>query len=373
MKMKRRLFARRLLALASVSAMLFCACGERAPVPDPVPDPILEFNDSVFIHEDLPAYVRTMTPEDTIKVNILLNSGNTTALGAKLLIEEEYDISVLTCNAIAARDFEKSDPYAREWYNANRTEGDPIFDENIDEARLDYIKEYERMYEEMLEKYKRQVFADLPLREGTEIDYGTNHVREYSATAKEISELSQSELVSYISPWTEDPVEPPEKVVPAYTYTEKYGELEISVIFDKEKYFYGDTVNMQVSIRNGGDSDVCFKPICETGNNRVGDPDHKSGAYYITADFLADGVSRCDLSCCYGYDWATGDVKPVGVLESGKTMSKTYAYTPHKSYKFLGEGAGEDSLWSIKVTLETLDGERGIPYSFEVKVPRGDE
>ncbi|MBQ7828351.1 MAG: hypothetical protein IJ386_08825, partial [Clostridia bacterium] len=323
MKNKRRLFATRLLVLACSFAMLICACGGETLVCGP--DPTLEFNDSAFIHEGLIDYVRTMTPEDTVKVNILLDSGNTTALGTKLLIEEEYGIPVHVCNAIDKRDFERSDPYAREWYIANLAEGEPTFDENIDEARLEYIREYQRIYREMLEEYKRQVFADLPVREGAEIDYGTSHVRKYDATAKELSELSRSELVSFISPWTETPVEPPESVTPAYTFTDIYDELEISVIFDKEKYSYGDTLNVQFSVCNNGEDAVGLDPIIETGNNRVGDPDHVNGCYYIDADFLCDGVIRRDLSCCYGYECTTDMVKPIGILDPGETMSKTYA------------------------------------------------
>lgn len=370
MKMK---LSQRAVVLACAILVLLCACNNSAPEPVPQPDPTLVFDDSVFIHEDLPAYVRTMTPEDTVKVNILLDTGKTYSLGVKLLIEEEYGIPVLVCNAIAARDYEKSDPYAREWYNSKIFEGEPTFDENIDNARISYIKEYERMTEEMGERYKRELFADLPIENTAKIDYSSRLVMGYSATAKELSRLSQSELVSYISPWTEDPVEPPESVTPAYTYTDNHGSLEISVILDREAYAYGDTVNLQVSVCNKGEDNAYFAPIIETGNNRVGDPAHKSGFYYITADFLADGTPRRDLSCVYGYDWATCDVKPTGVLESGEIMSKTYAYTPHKSYKFLGEGAGADSRWSIKVTVGVLEDGEAKPYSFEVEVPRADK
>lgn len=360
------------IVMFAMAAVLLTSCAAQTP-PAPAPAETLEFNDSAFYGEELAAHVRTMSPEDTVKVNIHLQGESHDALSVKLMIEEEHGIPVQICNAIENRDFEMTDPYAEAWYDSKRTEGEPSFADNTDEARLEYMREYERIREETRMEYYRELFAQLPLREGTEIDYRMRHVYEYAATAKELSELSRHGYVSYIFPWTEDPVEPPKSVSPAAVFTESFGDLELRVIFDKEEYAYGDTVNMQVSVYNGGDGTAYFEPICETGNNSVGDPDHKNGFYYISAMFYADGESRRDVSCCYGHDISTDDVKPTGSLEPDETMSKTYAFTPHKSYRFLGEGVDEASEWTVKTRFETVGETENEEYSFEVIIPRGDK
>lgn len=351
-----------------LTVLIFTACG-REDAESPEIRDSLEYNESSIFSEELKEHLATLTPDDTLKVNVHIKGESYDDLSIRQMIAKNYGIPVSVCNAIENRDFDTTDPYAKKWYEENSADGDPTFEDNIDEARAAYMREYDAIKKETREVYYRNIVAEIPFRNDPDYDENGRTVYCYTATAEEISELSHHERVYWISPWTETPVEAPEHVDGASAFTKWYGDIKVNIIFDKDAYKYGDTVNVQIAVYNGSDKPVTFVPICETGRGNTGGDDYVSGFYYISAGFYADGEYRRDISCCYGYDASTDDVKPTLELLPGETMGKTYAFTPHRSYAFLGEPVSEEAEWKIKAKFEIIGETENAEHEYEVPVP----